>query len=73
MSGLGATVCSQCTKVKVILHFKVKIVLVRADGLQELSDVVGIESARLGGHPAGKVCVANMSDSLNEKAHCHKG
>lgn len=50
-----------------------KIVLVGADGLQELGDVVGVQSASLSGHAAGEVCVANMSDSLNEKAYCHKG
>ena len=61
------------TKVKVILHLKVKIVLVGADGLQEFGDVVGIESACLSGHPAGKVCVADVSNSLSEKAYCHKG
>lgn len=53
------------TKVKVIFHFKIKIIFVRADGLQELGDVVGIQGAGLSSHAAGKVCVAYVSYSLN--------
>lgn len=57
---------THCTKVKVIFHFKVKIIFVWADGLQKLGDVVGIQGAGLSGHSAGKVCVAYVSNSLNE-------
>ena len=64
---------THCTKVKVIFHFKIKIVFVRADGLQELGDVVGIQSAGLSGHSAGKVCVAYVSNSLNKQKYSQKG
>lgn len=60
------------TKVKIILHFKIKVILVRADGLQEFGDVVGVQCAGLRGHAAGEVRVADMSNSLKEKAYCHK-
>lgn len=63
---------THCTKVKIILHFKIKVIFVRADGLKEFGDVVGVQSAGLSGHPAGKVRIANMSNALNEKAYCHK-
>lgn len=53
-------------KVKIIFHFKVKIIFVGADGLQKLGDVVGIQGAGLSGHSAGEVCVAYVSNSLNE-------
>lgn len=61
------------TKVKVIFHFKIKIVFVRADGLQEFGDIVGVQGAGLCGHPARKVCVAYMSNSLNEQNYSQKG
>lgn len=60
------------TKVKIILHFKMKVILVRADGLQEFGDVVGVQRTGLSGHAAGEVRVANMSNSLKEKAYRHK-
>lgn len=61
------------TKVKVIFHFKIKIVFVRADGLQEFGDIVGVQSTGLRGHPARKVCVAYVSNSLNEQNYSQKG
>lgn len=60
---------THCTKVKVVFHFKIKVIFVRADGLQELGDVVGIEGAGLSGHSAGKVCVADVSNSLREQKY----
>lgn len=63
---------THCAKVKVIFHFKIKVIFVRADGLQELGDVVGIEGAGLSGHSAGKVCVAYVSHSLNEEKYSQK-
>lgn len=64
---------THCTKVKVIFHFKIKIVFVRADGLQELGDVVGIQGAGLSGHSAGKVRVAYVSNPLNKQKYSQKG
>lgn len=64
---------AHCTKVKVIFHFKVKVIFVRADGLQELGDVVGVQGAGLRGHAAGEVCVAYVSDALNEQKRSQKG
>lgn len=64
---------AHCAKVKVIFHFKVKVILVRADGLQELGDVVGVQGAGLRGHSAGEVSVAYMSDALNERKCSQKG
>lgn len=64
---------THCTKVKVVFHFKIKIIFVRADGLQELGDVVGIQGAGLRGHSAGKVCVAYVSNSLHEQKYSQKG
>lgn len=61
------------TKVKVIFHFKIKIIFVRADGLQELGDVVGIQGTGLRGHSAGKVCVADVSNPLHEQNYSQKG
>lgn len=63
---------AHCAKVKVILHFKVKVFFVRADGLQELGDVVGIQRAGLRGHSAGQVCVADVRDALNEHSTVRK-
>ena len=60
---------THCTKVKVVFHFKIKVIFVRADGLQELGDVVVIEGAGLSGHSAGKVCVADVSNSLREQKY----
>lgn len=53
--------------VKHVLDVEVKVILVWADGPQQLCDVVGVQSAGLCGHAAGQVCVANMSHSLEIK------
>lgn len=50
--------------VKLFLHIKVKILLARADCPDQLSDVVGVQSAGLSRQTAGQVCEANMGHSL---------
>lgn len=60
-------------KVKVILHFEVEVVLVRADGLQELGDVVGVQGAGLRGHAAGQVCVTYVGHPLREPKRGQRG
>lgn len=53
--------------VKRFLDIEVEVLLVGADGPHQLSDVVGIQSAGLCRQTAGKVCVADMGDSLKMK------
>lgn len=54
----------QGTIVEFILYVKEELLLVRADGLQELGDVIGIQCAGLGGHSAGKVRITYVCNSL---------
>lgn len=50
--------------VKLILQSIVEVVLVRADGFQQLSNVVGVQCAGLCGHSAWQVCIADVSHTL---------
>lgn len=56
-----------CSIVKFIFGLIVEVFLVWAYGLQQLQYVVRIQSAGLGGHAAGQVCVANVCYSLVNK------
>lgn len=53
--------------VKRILDVQVKVLLVRADGTDQLGDVVGVQCAGLCGQTAGQVAVANVSHALRDK------
>lgn len=53
--------------VKRFLYIQVKVFLAGADSPQQLSDVVGVQSAGLCGQTAGQVCVANMGHSLQKR------
>lgn len=53
-----------CSIVKFVCGLIVEVFLVWADGLQQLQDVVWIQSAGLGGHAAGQVWVADVCYSL---------
>ena len=44
-----------------------EVVLIRADGLEQLQHVVGVQGAGLGGHAAGQVGVSNVCDALETK------
>lgn len=53
--------------IKRVLNIEVKVVLVRADGPHQLSDVIRVQSAGLCWQTAGQVCVANVGHSLKRK------
>lgn len=53
-----------CSIVKFVCGLIVEVFFVWANGLQQLQHVVRIQSAGLGGHEAGQVCVANVRYSL---------
>lgn len=53
-----------CSIVKFVCGLIVEVFLVWADGLQQLQDIVWIQSAGLGGHAAGQVWVADVCYSL---------
>lgn len=54
----------KCSIVKFFFGLIVEVFLVWANALQQLQYVVGIQSAGLGGHAAGQVCVANVRYTL---------
>ncbi len=51
---------AHCSIVKFVCGLIVEVFLVWANGLQQLQHIVRIQSAGLGGHAAGQVCVANV-------------
>lgn len=55
----------QRSVVKGLLGLVVEVLLVRADGLQQLQHVVGVQRAGLCGHAAGQVGVANVRHALS--------
>lgn len=55
------------TIVEWFLDIKVKVLLVGADGPDQLGDVVGVQTAGLCRQTAGQVCVADMGHSLKNK------
>lgn len=56
-----------CSIVKFVCGLIVEVFLVWANGLKELQYVVWIQSAGLGRHAAGQVCVADVRYSLDIK------
>ena len=56
-----------CPVVKLISGLVMEVVLIRADGLEQLQHVVGVQGAGLGGHAAGQVGVSNVCDALETK------
>lgn len=57
--------------VELVFGLVVEVLLVWADGLQQLQDVVGVQRAGLRGHAAGQVCVADVGHSLLTTTHTH--
>lgn len=50
--------------IELVAGLKVEELFVGADGLQQLDDVVGVESAGLCGHAAGQIRVADVRHAL---------
>lgn len=54
----------QCAIVKLVHRLEVEELFIRADGLQQLQNIVGVQSAGLTGHSARQVSVTNMGHTL---------
>lgn len=53
--------------IEAVLHLEVEVLLVGTDRTDELGEVVGVQGAGLSWKATGKICVADMGHTLQDR------